>query len=317
MAEPAPEPTDVKLARRAKRRNLAARFATAGVAIPVLIWLITWVPKGYGLLLFGVVASMLALLEYLDLVSIKRTRPAAIITFILAAALWYGAYSFFEVVDGPTLQVETDRILAYLPIAALLITPVYALALLFDPQTHRPLHTLGLLFIGVFYVIIPFILFYISGFRLGDRPLEVQDLQYPQVEYAWFRPMGILLLTWGSDTAQYFAGRYLGRRKLWPSISPAKTWEGAIGGFLFTVAFSFILEFGWPEADVSWPAVALIVVVFGILGDLIESQFKRSVKVKDSGGLLPGHGGLLDRFDSFLLCMPILAAYFYAIGVWR
>jgi phosphatidate cytidylyltransferase len=304
-------------ARRAKNRNLLARVATAAVAIPLLVGLITWVPKGYGLLFFGVLVSMLALVEYLGLVSIRLGRPSAIITFALAGALWYGAYSFFEVADTPSLQVETERLLGYLPIAALLLTPLYALALLFDPQTHRPLHTLGLLFIGVFYVVIPFILFYISGFRLGDRPLQISDLQYPQVEYSWLRPMGILLLTWGSDTAQYFAGRFLGKRKLWPSISPAKTWEGAVGGLVFTVSFSFVLEYFWKDADVSWPLVALIIVVFGILGDLIESQFKRSVKVKDSGGLLPGHGGLLDRFDSFLLCMPLLATYFYIIAVWK
>jgi phosphatidate cytidylyltransferase len=233
--------------------------------------------------------------------------------------VWYGVYSFFAVADTGDLPQRTAQALSYLPIIVILITPLFALSLLFDPTTHRPLHTLGLLFIGVFYVVVPFVLFYVSGFRLGDAPLQVLDLQYPRVEFEWRRPMGILVLTWVSDSAQYFAGRFLGRRKLWPKISPNKTWEGAIGGFVLTMAFGLGLQWLWPNAGCHWVVVALIVMPFGVLGDLIESQFKRSVKVKDSGGILPGHGGLLDRFDGFLLAMPLVAGYFYWIAVsgWR
>lgn len=314
---PAPPPPAAD--RAAKNRNLAARVATAAVAIPGLILLITYVPKGYGLLAFGVIASSLALWEYLGLVSIRQTRPSAILTFVLAGAVWYGVYSFYAVADDGNLPQRTADALSYLPIVAILITPLFALSLLFDPTTHRPLHTLGLLFIGVFYVVIPFVLFYASGFRLGDGPLQVLDLQYPRVEFEWRRPMGILILTWVSDSAQYFSGRFLGRHKLWPKISPNKTWEGAVGGFITTMLFGWGLQWLWPEAGVNWLVMALIIMPFGVLGDLIESQFKRSVKVKDSGGILPGHGGLLDRFDGFLLAMPLLAGYLYWIAVsgWR
>lgn len=298
-----------------KSSNLAQRILTALIAIPALLLLIIYVPNGYGLLGVGVIISMAALYEYFQLVLVHPTRPAAIITFALAALLWYGAYSFFEVQNSSQFRRETESLMADLPLAALLLTPVMSLALLFDPHTKRPLHTLGLLFIGLFYVIVPFILFYIAGFRMGDEPLRLLDLQYPQTSYEFHRPLGVLLLTWASDTGAYFAGRAFGKHKLWAKISPGKTWEGAAGGLLLAMGIALVLQYTWQTADVNWFAVAAVVMVFGLLGDLVESQFKRSVKVKDSGGILPGHGGLLDRFDGFLLAMPIVSAYLYWLSL--
>jgi len=299
----------------ARKRNLVQRFITAAIAVPGLVLLITYVPDGYGLLVFAAGTSLLALTEYFRLVIVSPVRPPALMMYALAAAMWYGAYSFFEVADTPALQHESERLLGYLPLLVLLLTPVMSLALLFDPHTKRPLHTLGLLFIGIFYIIVPFILFYISGFRLGDAPLAVEDLEYPNAVYSWQRPMGILLLIWTTDTFAYFVGRGFGRHKLWPRISPGKTWEGSLGGLVAAVGLSFVLQ-GWlQEADVNWRIVAVCVGVFGLLGDLVESQFKRSVKTKDSSSLLPGHGGILDRFDGLLLIMPVLAAYFYWVAI--
>lgn len=123
--------------------------------------------------------------------------------------------------------------------------------------------------------------------------------------------IGILILIWIFDSMSYCVGVPLGKHKLFERVSPKKSWEGAIGGALFTITagifmykvFSFI-----PQSD--WIIISAIIIVFGTLGDLIESLFKRSINVKDSGETLPGHGGLLDRFDSFIFSIPWVLIYF-------
>ncbi|PTM58971.1 phosphatidate cytidylyltransferase [Desmospora activa] len=117
-----------------------------------------------------------------------------------------------------------------------------------------------------------------------------------------------VLVTFASDTGAYFVGRRLGNRKLWPSVSPNKTVEGSVGGMLASLLVSAIIAFIFPELGTFFAVVAigLLISVAGQFGDLIESAIKRSAGVKDSGTLLPGHGGVLDRFDSLLVVFPIL-----------
>ncbi len=138
----------------------------------------------------------------------------------------------------------------------------------------------------------------------------------------------LLLLVWATDIFAYYVGRAVGRRKLAPRISPKKTWAGAVGGAAAALGVAVLLRivplpfFGLeapPLAFLAWPhvvAMALICGVFGQIGDLAESKLKRSVEVKDSGRLLPGHGGLLDRFDTLLFAAPLVYLYLrYVAGV--
>lgn len=127
------------------------------------------------------------------------------------------------------------------------------------------------------------------------------------VPYQYLLPLGIILLIWMSDSMAYLVGSKIGKTKLFPSVSPNKTWEGTIGAGIFTIIFSvvicqwrasFSLEF--------WVLCGIIVWIFGGFGDLVESQLKRYYKVKDSGNILPGHGGFLDRFDSFIFVLPFV-----------
>ena len=122
---------------------------------------------------------------------------------------------------------------------------------------------------------------------------------------AW-KVFGLIVLTWTNDTMAYVVGSQIGKNKMFSRISPNKTWEGTIGGILFTLllAYLFYTFLGIFTLPV-WLMLGLIIGVFGTLGDLVESMLKRSLSVKDSGSLLPGHGGLLDRFDSFTLHMPL------------
>ena len=121
---------------------------------------------------------------------------------------------------------------------------------------------------------------------------------------------GVLLLIWSNDTGAYLVGSQLGRHKLMPRISPKKTWEGFVGGVIIAQLIgwaisTYIKDFSLQD----WLIIAGITSVFGTMGDLVESMLKRSFDVKDSGSLLPGHGGFLDRFDAFIFLLPFVAAY--------
>lgn len=120
----------------------------------------------------------------------------------------------------------------------------------------------------------------------------------------------LFILIWSSDTFAYLAGKFLGKHKMAPKISPKKTWEGFAGGVLLTLLFSYFIEAHNPDLRGNWMMVGFLVSVFGPLGDLVESQLKRNFGVKDSGNIIPGHGGVLDRLDSFLLCVPAVYLYF-------
>jgi phosphatidate cytidylyltransferase len=122
--------------------------------------------------------------------------------------------------------------------------------------------------------------------------------------------LGIFILLWSSDVFAYFGGRLVGRHKLLPSISPKKTWEGFGAGLIATGVVAWGLTYLLPEINtIDWIITGILVVIFGVLGDFLQSTMKRGAGVKDSGRLLPGHGGMWDRFDSFLGCIPWVGAY--------
>ncbi len=126
--------------------------------------------------------------------------------------------------------------------------------------------------------------------------------------------IGILLLIWTSDIGAYFSGKNFGRNKLMPSISPGKTWEGFLGAGVLSLLAAYLISLYFSDFSlVQWLGIALAVWLFGSAGDLVESQLKRKLQIKDSGNILPGHGGILDRFDGFYFCIPFVLAYIYFI----
>jgi phosphatidate cytidylyltransferase len=154
-----------------------------------------------------------------------------------------------------------------------------------------PAKQLGALLITLFYIALPF----------GIITWLLRDGPWPFI--------GFMLLLWTNDTGAYLVGRFFGRTKLLPLVSPKKTVEGLIGGVLLTVGVSILLSMQRPELSmVHWAVCAVVVAFTSTLGDLLESAFKRAAGVKDSGDLLPGHGGILDRFDGFLLAAPAMLA---------
>ncbi len=147
-------------------------------------------------------------------------------------------------------------------------------------------------------------IFYISG---GFIFLTM--IPYNDNEFAKFLIMGIFILIWVSDSFAYLVGKSIGKTKLFPSISPKKTVEGSVGGLIFALLTAYFLAKYEPRIDLTqWLILALVIVFFGALGDLLQSKFKRIAGVKDSGAILPGHGGIWDRLDSLIFAAPF--AYF-------
>lgn len=140
-------------------------------------------------------------------------------------------------------------------------------------------------------------------------------LGLPSFNFSLEQPFGwevfmLFVLIWSSDSFAYFAGRMFGKHKMAPTISPKKTWEGFAGGVICTLILGYFIEQKMPEMRGNWMVVGFLVSVFAPLGDLVESQLKRTFGVKDSGNIMPGHGGVLDRLDSFIICAPVVYLYF-------
>lgn len=155
--------------------------------------------------------------------------------------------------------------------------------------SRTPFQNFGYYAAGILYIILPVAMLFDLASLADYRPHRV---------------MGILWLIWTNDTMAYLIGSQIGRTKLFERISPNKTWEGTLGGAVCTVLMAWLLSVYVSDfSTAQWIAVGAVVGIFGTLGDLVESMLKRSLGVKDSGSLLPGHGGLLDRFDSFLFVL--------------
>jgi len=134
-------------------------------------------------------------------------------------------------------------------------------------------------------------------------------------DYNWHIPISIFILTWVNDTGAYLSGKNFGKHKLFERLSPKKTWEGSIGGLIFTIGGVLIIFHFWPSySQPIWIGAAILISIFSNLGDLMESAFKRNAEVKDSGSIMPGHGGILDRFDAILLTAPVVFAYLLSVS---
>lgn len=147
--------------------------------------------------------------------------------------------------------------------------------------------------------------FLIGLFYIGGGCIFLTMIPYKENDFAKFLIMGIFILIWVNDSFAYLVGRSVGRTKLFPSVSPKKTVEGTVGGFIFSlVAAYFMSKYETNLSLPQWLILATVIVITGSLGDLIESKFKRAAGVKDSGAILPGHGGMLDRLDSLIFAAP-------------
>ena len=166
---------------------------------------------------------------------------------------------------------------------------------LFSNQPH-PFRNIAFTLLGIFYIALPFSL--LNHIVLSNGTYKPEIL------------IGIFFIIWTNDTFAYLTGSRFGKRKLFERISPKKSWEGSAGGAAFSLLVAFIISKYFEDLSLSnWIIVSIIVIVMGTLGDLVESLYKRSMNIKDSGTILPGHGGILDRFDSLIFSIPFVFIY--------
>jgi phosphatidate cytidylyltransferase len=169
-------------------------------------------------------------------------------------------------------------------------------------KSAAPFTNIGYTVLGLVFIVVPFSFFHALGY------LNIYT------GFNFHIPLAFLIMLWANDTGAYLAGVKFGRTKLFERHSPKKTWEGFIGGVIISAGAAYIISIFYHELTwTEWVFMAVLISCFGTLGDLVESMFKRSINVKDSGGILPGHGGLLDRFDGLLLSAPIVYVYLYLI----
>ncbi len=173
---------------------------------------------------------------------------------------------------------------------------------------EKPFHAACFTLFGVSYCFLPFTL-------LLQIPLIHSDTIGMQ-DYQALTILGLIFLIWANDTFAYLGGSLIGKNKLYERVSPGKTWEGTLVGVVCCIGVGFILNFaGIYQHAFVWPCIAAIVAVFGTIGDLIESLLKRQAGVKDSGAIMPGHGGALDRFDSLIVAAPVVYVFLKCLAV--
>jgi phosphatidate cytidylyltransferase len=176
-----------------------------------------------------------------------------------------------------------------------LVSCVYMIKL-YKKFERKPFTNIAFNLLGIFYVAVPFALLNVAVFDDGAYNFEII--------------FGLLFILWASDTGAYFAGTFLGKRKLFERISPKKSWEGFFGGALLAMIFAVgISQYFHSLTRDQWLVIGVIVIIGGTFGDLVESLLKRSMEIKDSGTSLPGHGGFLDRFDGLFISAPFIVAY--------
>lgn len=179
-------------------------------------------------------------------------------------------------------------------------------------KQDKPFDSLAHTFFSLFYTAIPFSMFPFAAFsRTGLNSI----LPHNNIIFSPGIIIGFFLLIWANDTGAYLTGMSLGRHKLMERISPKKTWEGFLGGIIIAVLVAWFLS-DWlgVVGKIHWVFISLIVSVAGTYGDLVESMLKRSTGVKDSGTIMPGHGGFLDRFDSTIISFPIVYLFISLFG---
>ncbi|MBW3469098.1 phosphatidate cytidylyltransferase [Arthrospiribacter ruber] len=168
---------------------------------------------------------------------------------------------------------------------------------LYRKSDKKPFTGVAFTFLGIFYVAVPFAMLNVAAFAVDE------SFHYEII-------IGSLFILWASDTGAYFAGTKFGKTKLFERVSPKKSWEGFLGGAASAYLIGYVLSRYFNSlAEWQWLCIATIIIIAGTYGDLIESLFKRSIAIKDSGKILPGHGGFMDRFDGLLLSAPFIATF--------
>lgn len=265
-----------------KFSSLGQRAITASLGATAIIGGLYWGMWGYFIVFLGI--SFFTLWEFYKLAILDDMAPLKIWGSIIGIVLFVLSF----LIEAELISIK------YLLLIFPLLTSVFLIKLY--KRDEKPFTQVAYTFLGIIYVSLPFSLLNIIVFNSGEYRFQII--------------LGILFILWASDTGAYFTGILFGKKKLFERISPKKTWEGSLGGAALALIFAFLFSLYFKDLTlIQWLVAAALIIIAGVYGDLVESLFKRSISIKDSGSSIPGHGGFLDRFDGLLLASPFVAAF--------
>ena len=253
------------------------------------------------ILLFGLVTG-LTIWEFTGLVN--ERKDVNVNQMISTVA---GVYLFLAMAGYNSGMTPAAVFIPYL------VTLIYLMVAELYLKQPDPVNDWAYTMMSQLYIALPFSMLSVLAFQSDDTGIH----------YTWMVPLSVFVFLWINDTGAYLCGSLLGRHKLFPRISPGKSWEGSIGGGVLVVLLALLVWYLSEQYEenplglsaIEWAGLGLTVVIFGTWGDLVESLFKRTIGIKDSGNILPGHGGMLDRFDSSLMAIPAAVVYLYTLTI--
>lgn len=253
------------------------------------------------ILLFGLVTGI-TIWEFTGLVNEREN--VAVNQMISTVA---GVYLFLAMAGYNSGMTPAAVFIPYL------VTLIYLMVAELYLKQPDPVNDWAYTMMSQLYIALPFSMLSVLAFQSDDMGIH----------YTWMVPLSVFVFLWINDTGAYLCGSLLGRHKLFPRISPGKSWEGSIGGGVLVVLVALLVWYLSEQYEenplglsaIEWAGLGLTVVIFGTWGDLVESLFKRTIGIKDSGNILPGHGGMLDRFDSSLMAIPAAVVYLYTLTI--
>ncbi len=269
--------------------NLVKRAIFGGLYVGILVFSILY-NKFTFIILFWIIMNV-SIYEFNKLIKFQSFFP-----YLLGNLLFIFA-NILNIKDIPSrLLSEYAGIALFLGVFATFISILFS-------KKEEAVEQLGKKFLSVIYIALPYTL-------IAMIPFINNEFNYINTTI-----LGVFILVWVNDTFAYLVGSNFGKHKLLPRISPNKSWEGFIGGMVFTFVGAYFLAQYFTKLNLNnWLVFALIVSTFGVLGDLIESMFKRQAGVKDSGNIIPGHGGILDRMDSVIFVAPFIFMYLLIVS---
>jgi len=282
-----------------KQKNLIVRAITGVLFVAVMV--AGFLDPTAMVALFALITG-LSLWEYTGLVNnVDGVRVNRLITTVA------GVY-FFLAVAGMRMGI-TNSIVIFVPY---LLTIVYLFISELYTGNKNAINDWAYTMLSQFYIALPLSMINVVAFETSATD--------GMVHYDLLLPLSLFIFLWANDTGAYCSGSLFGKHKLFPRISPGKSWEGSIGGGILVLIVAAVIGYYANQGAnahslniIEWMGLGLTVVFFGTWGDLVESLFKRTLGIKDSGNILPGHGGMLDRFDSALMAIPAAVIYLYSI----
>jgi phosphatidate cytidylyltransferase len=264
--------------------NLAKRFITGFFGVSIIVGATLWGAESFSLLFLFI--ALASLIEFYNLAERAGISPQKFLGLCTAVWIFFAVSIFSNYLYRMSLGFQV----IFVPLMfCIFIAELYR-------KKEKPFNNIAWTMLGLIYIPLSLALFtwvpiYADGY-------------HPQIA------LGFFIILWSGDTGAYFVGTKLGRHRLFERHSPKKTWEGSAGGALVSLLAAYIVSVFYTDLSIiHWFAIAAIIIVVSTFGDLVESMFKRSIEIKDSGEVLPGHGGFLDRFDGVFISAPFVFVY--------